>query len=711
MKKLLAILISALLMLGSLSLFACSKGPEATTYDVTVQQTVNGTLSVDSVKPELGTAVNITATADTGFILYKLTINGNKVSAVDAGTGVYTYVISSALNNYVIDAVFARPNVTIKFVGVETPIQNKSATYNATYGTLPVPFEEGKRFVGWKDSKGLFVYADSAIYSVGEIVLTAQFEEMDVEYKEGLIPDAITSTYFDAQATKYGVTWHTSEVPSKPVIQVSKTADFAEYTEANCTYRDWNDLEGGMRYSVYGVVEGLDFDTEYFVRFGDAAIPAAERATYWSKTYNFTTRSEEILSTNFFFLNGTNQRYTPEHMGNVVGEEVTYRGMSDGITPWDSNTAPLTTDTYWSYVMKAATAKHEDAAFTVHGGEMVSYTMQYGRWDAMISSVEEYLFDLPVMGTTGQIEVSNQSAADTPMREGFGMMFNIDAPHADTRSGMYYSFDYGSAHILTVRTADLYLTSRTGKTGYTTEIDDQQIAWLKNDLDKAKKNPNVKWIVVYMNESPLDIDQEFRDGVAESNLNFQEILKYQILPIFDEYGVDLVLAGSPRSRALVSSKPVAYNFNLDAKFELAKVTTTTETYEGQEITTYSPIAGSNKGIIYHQTGVAGPRYYAGIKEWDGSSNTSNPNAVTFAGKYFLGDEANYGDGVYRKLLSGDFGVISAGKAYSMYSYVEITANSIVVRTYGVDVNAMAKAETLTNLADYNVYLDGFKLTK
>lgn len=678
MKKLLAILISALMILSSLSLFACDDSDaKATTYEVTVEQTVNGTLSVDSKKPELGSTVNITATADNGYILYKLTVNGNKVSASETVTGVYTYVISSALDDYVIDAEFARPNVTVKFAGVETPIANKSATYNATYGTLTTPFETGKRFVGWKDTKGNYVTSESVVYFIGEVTLTAEFEVMDEKYKQGLIPDAITSTYYDAQATKYGVVWHTSEIPAKPVLQVADNAEFNNAREIDCTYRDWNDTEDGTRYAIYGVVDGLDFDTQYFVKMGDAAISEAERSTYWSKTYDFTTRSEEILSTNFFFVNGTNQQYLPENMGQVSENSIT-------------------TDTYWSYVMKAATAKNTDADFIVHGGEMVSYTMQYGRWDAMLSSVEEYLFDLPIMGTTGQIEVSNQRTGDNPLRESFGYMFNIDSPVVDRKTGLYYSFDYGAAHIVSVRTADLYLSSRTGKSNYVTEIDDQQISWLKSDLETASKNPDVKWIVVYMNENPLDIDQEERDGIVESGLNFQKILKSQIMPIFDEYGVDLVLAGSPRSRALVSSKPVVYNFNLDDMFELATVNESTQTYNEDAVTVYSPVEGETFGTIYHQTGVAGPNLTAGTKKWSGSSN---PQSKVTAGKYNLGDEATKGNGVYRKLLSGQ----------QMYSYVEITADHIVVKTYGVDVKGVASANG--NYDSFTTYLDGFMITK
>ena len=171
------------------------------------------------------------------------------------------------------------------------------------------------------------------------------------------------------------------------------------------------------------------------------------------------------------------------------------------------------------------------------------------------------------------------------------------------------------------------------------------------------------------------------------------------MPIFTEFGVDLVLAGSPRSRALVSTKPVVYNFNLDAKFELANVTESTVSYDGLSLTKYSPVDGYNQGIIYHQTGVAGPKLEAGVKEWDGSSNSSNPQAVAYAGVYSQGDEMTIGDGVYRKLLSGQ----------QMYSYVEVTSEHIVVRTYGVDVNGVASASS--GYQSYVSFLDGFMITK
>lgn len=704
MKKLLSIIISALLIFTSLSLFACSDGDKnpPVTYSVTVESVSNGTLSVDNETPVLGSAVNITATANGGYILYKLTINGNSVSPTLID-GNYTYVISSALMDYTIDAKFARPNVTIKFEGVAEAIADRTAVYNGAYGHLPQPFEVGKRFVGWKTVRGNIVDRDSTINSIGTIILTAQFEEYSETDIAGLTPDAITTTYYGSNAKAYGVTWHTTTAPSKPVIEVSKTADFEEAVEIECSYEEWYDLEK-RTFSVYGVIGNLDAETQYFVRMGDKAIPEElrypeEGNDSWSKVYNFTTKSDSLDSANFFFVNGTNQQYLPQYMSNA-GEDY------------------ATADTYWSYVMKDAVARFGNADFIAHGGEMVDKTMQYGRWEAMVESVEDYLFTMPVMGTTGKVEVSNQSTTENPLRKSFSMMFNLDTPSIDTRTGAYYSFNYGPVHFVYIRTADIYAASRAGKNTQVMEMDDMQIKWLKADLKEASSNENIKWIVAVMNENPMDIDHEFRDTTnADKNMDFQEILQNDLLGIFDEYKVDLVLAGSPRNRAIVSTLPIAYSFG-DKFTTIAGVTTENVVYDSEEVVKITAPSGegAKHGVVYHQTGIAGSNYAPTGKEWDGTAGNLKP--LQMGGVFGLDaniadfvHSAKYANGVYRKILSGAKGCIDDNANYSMYSYVEINGDTLVVRTYGVDVLGQSKLPAGSSVLSKGIYLDGFMLTK
>ena len=61
------------------------------------------------------------------------------------------------------------------------------------------------------------------------------------------------------------------------------------------------------------------------------------------------------------------------------------------------------------------------------------------------------------------------------------------------------------------------------------------------------------------------------------------------------------------------------------------------------------------------------------------------------------------------LLSGGKNAVdtTGEKSYSMYSYVEVTQDKLVCRTYGVDVPAQIMNPSLDN----GVYLDGFMLRK
>lgn len=47
----------------------------------------------------------------------------------------------------------------------------------------------------------------------------------------------------------------------------------------------------------------------------------------------------------------------------------------------------------------------------------------------------------------------------------------------------------------------------------------------------------------------------------------------------------------------------------------------------------------------------------------------------------------------------------------MYDYIEVTGDSLVCRTYGVDVINLAKETDESKVRDYERYLDGFILTK
>ena len=94
-------------------------------------------------------------------------------------------------------------------------------------------------------------------------------------------------------------------------------------------------------------------------------------------------------------------------------------------------------------------------------------------------------------------------------------------------SKQYYAFDYGSIHFLTMATE---LPSKKGSAQFT---------FVENDLKKASNSAKTKWIVVNLHK-PLYTSP---NSCSSSSCKSSTSLINSYHPLFDKYGVDLVLAG------------------------------------------------------------------------------------------------------------------------------------------------------------------------
>ncbi|MDW3612214.1 MAG: metallophosphoesterase, partial [Nitrososphaeraceae archaeon] len=86
----------------------------------------------------------------------------------------------------------------------------------------------------------------------------------------------------------------------------------------------------------------------------------------------------------------------------------------------------------------------------------------------------------------------------------------------------YYSFNKGNVFFLVMSTQDSYSENS------------QQFNFVKQELEKASKDPNIDWIVVYYHK-PMYASSTKHEGLT----SFRDIYH----PLFDQYKVDLVLAG------------------------------------------------------------------------------------------------------------------------------------------------------------------------
>ena len=105
-------------------------------------------------------------------------------------------------------------------------------------------------------------------------------------------------------------------------------------------------------------------------------------------------------------------------------------------------------------------------------------------------------------------------------------------------SNTYYSFDYHNVHFIAMDSNLPYT------------IDSPQYSFVKRDLISTSQNPNIKWIIVYFHHPMYTSPTKHPSDILLRNIYH---------PLFDQYGVDLVLQG--HNHNYQRSYPMTYNNN------------------------------------------------------------------------------------------------------------------------------------------------------
>ena len=103
-------------------------------------------------------------------------------------------------------------------------------------------------------------------------------------------------------------------------------------------------------------------------------------------------------------------------------------------------------------------------------------------------------------------------------------------------SNTYYSFDDHNVHFIAMDSNLPYT------------IDSPQYSFVKRDLISASQNPNIKWIIVYFHHPMYTSPSKHPPDILLRNIYH---------PLFDQYGVDLVLQG--HNHNYQRSYPLTYN--------------------------------------------------------------------------------------------------------------------------------------------------------
>lgn len=360
--------------------------------------------------------------------------------------------------------------------------------------SLIVKPDSGYRLSSLK-ADGHDVYVTNGTLSLKDVAnktVVAKFTKIESVTADKVTPTSITNTFYNEEATQYGVTWR-SESAGEPVLKYieagENTAEQADFTNA-AEVTAYAEIAMGI-YKNHAAMFELKPDTKYYYIVGDKS------TNTYSPVCSITTKEENPSKVTFFHMSDT--------------QDETYWG------------------TYWNAAFKSAYTLYPDGAFTLNTGDITNNGGKEIQWTNMFSNTAEYTQNNVVMPVSGNHDYWGDI---TRQFHCVYSHFNIDLNrdwNQDAYFGIYYSFDYGDVHFTVLNTGDTIATDNW-------DLTEEQVEWLTKDLAATNK----KWKIVALH-NPL-----YSPGKYGSDTTFNRValaLRKQLNPIFAEYGVDLVLNG------------------------------------------------------------------------------------------------------------------------------------------------------------------------
>ena len=125
--------------------------------------------------------------------------------------------------------------------------------------------------------------------------------------------------------------------------------------------------------------------------------------------------------------------------------------------------------------------------------------------------------------------------------EGFSQYMNAFGNPTPPLTNQYYSFNYQNVHVLTMATE---ISFSSGSAQYN---------FVKNDLQAASQNSNIKWIIVNFHRVMYTSPNTCSASTCKGSSSLRDAYDN----LFDQYGVDVVLQGHVHNYQ--RSFPLKYN--------------------------------------------------------------------------------------------------------------------------------------------------------
>lgn len=164
--------------------------------------------------------------------------------------------------------------------------------------------------------------------------------------------------------------------------------------------------------------------------------------------------------------------------------------------------------------------------FTVHTGDIVENGSVASSWDKFLHISQPLNAKVPFMPSTGNHDVVNANQ-DLNFQKPFPIFYDLFNLPEDE---LNYSFDYGNIHFVAINSGYCAGAAKVDKVFF--KKDSPEYNWLEKDLDRARKDKKIKWVILY-DHYP----------VHAHGVSLVPQWQSQITPIIDKYKIDLMLSG------------------------------------------------------------------------------------------------------------------------------------------------------------------------
>ena len=323
----------------------------------------------------------------------------------------------------------------------------------------------------------------------GEIPRPLAVPDSDT-YQPSAVPDRIVLTYQHDPATTTSVTWRTGEEVERAVAQITPAAAGPSFVDPRERIEANPDVVVTLEADTRPYTTELSAALYHTVEF--AGLTPKTRYSYrvgdgtnWSEWADFTTAADSAEPFTFIYV------------GDAQNE----------------------VKSLWSRLIRRAYGDAPDAAFTLHAGDLINRPEADGEWGGWFYAGGFINRSTPVLATPGNHEyLRNPARLTSHWQPTFA--FPDNGPDLDGMEETVWYLDYQGVRFVSLNS---------------NERQAEQVPWLRQTLES---NPH-PWTVVTFHH-PM-----YNSTLGRDNPELRDLWQ----PVFDEFGVDLVLQGHDHTYA------------------------------------------------------------------------------------------------------------------------------------------------------------------